>query len=588
MFKTKSISTFLLVVACLLVSLAIILVGSFLALDFIYASKFFPKTKIAGISVAGKTKDEAKDMLTSKIQEWNEKNLKVVQGEKAWEIPNKDLGIDFDIDKTITDTFKEGKKENIISQFTKRLGILIFGLDQPISINENSISKITQRISQEADINALNVGLKIEDGEVKKTDEKSGAKVKQIDLEYKVLEYASLISSEIVSVPQSVVYPNSNEDEINKVKEEAESILRSKLILKAKGKEWNVSQQLIQNWLDIRSQDEISVIKKEDRYELRNYLNNLMEQIWDIRFLNKNLEIKLQKNKTSEYLKDIATQVDVQPKNASLGISGDKVIVLAPEQNGEVLDVDIASERILDALSKKEKVVSLTLKELKAQVREDNLQELGIVELIGRGESDASGSSSSRRTNISVGSSKINGALVAPGEEFSLNKYLVPVDASNGFLPELVIKPGKLVKEYGGGLCQVATTTFRAALYAGLPITERKNHAFAVHYYDWPFPGPGVDATIYPPHPDLRFKNDTGKYILVQTSFSGNRLTYDLYGTKGARRSEIENPQYVSRNSDGSSTTIFYRNVYEGDKRTRRDSFTSYYKPSSEFPREGN
>jgi len=241
----------------------------------------------------------------------------------------------------------------------------------------------------------------------------------------------------------------------------------------------------------------------------------------------------------------------------------------------------------LNSLKKKETSVTLALKTVAVEVREDNIQELGIVELVGRGQSDFSGSSSSRKHNIVIGASKFNGVLVAPKEEFSFNEYLGPVDASGGFLPELVIKPGKLVKEYGGGLCQVATTAFRAMLYSGAPITERKNHAFAVHYYDWPFGGSGVDATIYPPHPDLRFKNDTGKYILIQTYISGNRLIFDFYGTKGDRSVEIENPQYLEKNSDGSSKTIFYRNIYKGDKLIKRDSFTSFYKPASEFPKTG-
>ena len=218
-------------------------------------------------------------------------------------------------------------------------------------------------------------------------------------------------------------------------------------------------------------------------------------------------------------------------------------------------------------------------------MREDNIAELGIVNLLGRGQSDFSGSSSSRKHNIKIGASKYHGVLVEPGETFSFNKYLGPVDETGGFLPELVIKPGKLVKEYGGGLCQVATTAFRAALYSGVPITERKNHAFAVNYYSWPFGGPGVDATIYPPHPDLRFKNDTGKYILIQTSISGNRLTYDFYGTKGSRRAEVENPQYVEQNPDGSSKTVFYRNIYKNDVLVERDPFYSFYKPASEYPK---
>jgi vancomycin resistance protein YoaR len=77
----------------------------------------------------------------------------------------------------------------------------------------------------------------------------------------------------------------------------------------------------------------------------------------------------------------------------------------------------------------------------------------------------------------------MQGVIIKPGEEFSFNHYLGPVKAEQGFLPELVIKRTGTVPELGGGLCQVSSTTFRAAMNAGLPITQRKNHAYAVQYY---------------------------------------------------------------------------------------------------------
>lgn len=590
MFKTKikKFPNLILVSACFLVLIPTILIGIFLFLDIFYTSKFFPRFKIAGIEVGGKTREEVQELLTSRIQEWDEQTLKIKSDEKNWEIPNKELGADFDLGKTIEEAFNKGRKENLQNQFTLRLKTIVFGADEPLSFTKNEAEKIAQRVAKEADVEALNSGLKIEKGKVFKTEEKSGKRVDTITLKYLILEHTSYFSSADISLPQSIVYPNSDEDLINKIKEEAEEILKTKISLKAKNKKWEVSQNDIQSWVDIKSRDKESIEKEEGNYDLEKYLSKLLEEFDVVEFLNEELEIKLKKDKVTEYLGKISKEINKEPQNATLGIEGDKVKVLSPAQNGEELDLDNATDRILDSLKKKEVTVNLPIKTVKAKVRKDNIGELGITELIGRGESDFSGSSSSRKHNISVGASKFNGVLVAPGEEFSFNKYLGPVDASGGFLPELVIKPGKLVKEYGGGLCQVATTAFRAALYSAVPITERKNHAFAVHYYDWPFGGPGVDATIYPPHPDLRFKNDTGKYILIQTYIQGNRLIYDFYGSKGGRRAEVEKPQVIERYSNGGLKTVFSRNIYQGDKLIKKDTFYSTYKPASEFPREGN
>jgi len=157
---------------------------------------------------------------------------------------------------------------------------------------------------------------------------------------------------------------------------------------------------------------------------------------------------------------------------------------------------------------------------------------LGIEEIIGTGHSNFSGSSANRRHNIKVGASKISGLIIKPGEEFSLLKALGETDATAGYLPELVIKGNKTTLEYGGGLCQIATTMFRTALASGLPITERRNHSYRVSYYE----PAGTDATIYIPNPDLKFKNDTGNNILIQTRFEGtNDIYFDFWGKSDGR-----------------------------------------------------
>jgi vancomycin resistance protein YoaR len=92
----------------------------------------------------------------------------------------------------------------------------------------------------------------------------------------------------------------------------------------------------------------------------------------------------------------------------------------------------------------------------------------------------------------------------------------------------------------GGGVCQVSTTLFRAVLNAGLPITERQPHAYRVSYYEQDI-GPGFDATVFLPSPDLKFKNNTPSYLLIQTKVDqvNKKLTFDIYGTSDGRKVEI-------------------------------------------------
>ena len=178
-------------------------------------------------------------------------------------------------------------------------------------------------------------------------------------------------------------------------------------------------------------------------------------------------------------------------------------------------------------------------------VESEELKSKGIVELLGTGETDFSGSPANRRVNIKVGLASFSGKLVAPGEETGAGKMLGRVDGSTGYLQELVIKGDKTVPEYGGGLCQVSTTVYRSVLFSALPITERQNHSYAVSYYD----PQGLDATIYPPHPDMKFVNDTPNYILIQTTTIGNKAYSNIYGTLVARHVDLIGPYYYDYRS---------------------------------------
>jgi vancomycin resistance protein YoaR len=150
----------------------------------------------------------------------------------------------------------------------------------------------------------------------------------------------------------------------------------------------------------------------------------------------------------------------------------------------------------------------------------------------------------------------------------------------DGFLPELVIKKGKTVPEYGGGLCQVSTTMFRAAVNAGLKITERQPHSFPVQYYN----PQGFDATVYDPRPDLRFINNTPNHLLIEAIVDGNWLIFNFYGTDDGRKVEIKGPYILEKNKDGSMKTVLCQNVYQNGEKIISDTFFSSYKSPDLYP----
>ena len=170
---------------------------------------------------------------------------------------------------------------------------------------------------------------------------------------------------------------------------------------------------------------------------------------------------------------------------------------------------------------------------------------LGIKEILGVGTSSFKGSPANRVKNIKNGARLLNGILIAPGETFSLLTALKPFTLENGYFPELVIKGDHIKPEVGGGLCQIGTTTFRSALNSGLPIIERSNHSLVVSYYNDPSnKNPGTDATIYEPAPDFKFMNDTGNTILFQTEIilEKSELRFTFWGTSDGRKGSYTPP----------------------------------------------
>lgn len=210
--------------------------------------------------------------------------------------------------------------------------------------------------------------------------------------------------------------------------------------------------------------------------------------------------------------------------------------------------------------------VVLTVNEVEPEITvPESLATLGVTDLLGFGYSDFSGSPTNRVHNVNHGMNIFNGTLLAPGEEFSFTSLMGPIDAAHGWYPELVIKGDETIPEYGGGLCQVSSTMFRAALLTGMPITQRRNHSYAVSYYAYP-DGYGLDATIYDPQPDFRFVNDTAGHMLIQGYTDGASAYFVFYGTNDGRSVTMEKGAAYDYRSIGEPQITYTDKLAPGER----------------------
>lgn len=270
--------------------------------------------------------------------------------------------------------------------------------------------------------------------------------------------------------------------------------------------------------------------------------------------------------KVQEYMeKVVAPDIRREKQDVTIKLNEKgKVVFDGFAISGQDMDIEKSFYLIKKAFESNQEDVRLPIKTIQpnVNVESDELRQKGIVSLLATGETDFSGSPVNRRNNIRVGLASFSGKLIPPGETGSAGVILGRVDASTGYLPELVIKGDKTVPEYGGGLCQVSTTIYRGVLFAGLPIPERRNHSYAVSYYD----PQGLDATIYPPNPDLKFVNDTSNYILIQTTIVGNKAYSDVYGTPVNRHIDLIGPYYYDYRPIPPSRTEYTDKLPPGKK----------------------
>ncbi len=314
-------------------------------------------------------------------------------------------------------------------------------------------------------------------------------------------------------------------------------------------------------------------------------------------------QIEVNRKVVRQFLATLNDRYAAKPVDARLDYDPDtgQFIVLSPSQDGWEIDVDAGTDAVVAALEAGKNNAEVPARVLRPRVPDDVTPEaLGIREIVSEGTTYFRGSSPARVRNIVRAAEAVRGVVVPPGEVFSFNESAGAITAANGYEDSLIIWGDRTAVGIGGGVCQVSTTLYRAAFFAGLPILERWNHGYIVSWYG----EPGLDATVYSPYVDFKFKNTTDAYLLVQPIVDTQRgvLTFRLWGTKPDWTVEVSDPvredvqeppppvyredptlpkgtiRQVEWAKPGMTVRIT-RTVRRGDKIIERKEFVSRYQP---------
>ncbi|MDD2807639.1 MAG: VanW family protein [Patescibacteria group bacterium] len=570
-----------LIVAAVFFMLFVVIIGLVITFEVTCASKFYPNTKIGYLDVGGLTKNQALESLKNIEAKLQSKGLIFSSAGKNINIElinisatDPDLAkpvLYFDWSQTVNVAYRNGRGGNLINDLLSQASTVMFGHHtSPVFVLDKTELLATLKsnfFDQEQP--PLNARLVINNQAPEIIGEQSG----------KVFDYQSAIDTleknlnnlDFVPIPMTLSFqePQIKKQNLGSALNGLEAILKIESLKLTAGQDsWTITAKQLQSWLEFQQR-------------------------------NNEIVIGLNKALVAEFLQPIKEQLDVEVKDAKFEISDGRVTSFQSIQDGKSLNIDKSYEKINNqVVAGISDDIPLSVEVVTAKVANGDLNNLGIVELIGRGTSNFKGSPKNRRVNIAVGAGSLNGVLIKPGEDFSLLKALGPIDGNHGYLQELVIKGDRTLPEYGGGLCQIGTTTFRAALNAGLPITERRNHSYRVVYYE----PAGMDATIYDPAPDMKFLNDTGHDILFVTKLEGDNLIFEFYGTKDGRQVILDpnppkiynvtrpgEPHYIETTDlkpgekkivehahNGADTDFTYTVIYpNGDK--KEQNFHSHY-----------
>lgn len=587
-----------------LISVLLLIIAAGAVLFFVFSELFFsgkiyPGIKIADNDLGYLDSKTAQKLLEDRINYWKNQKIQfdyAAEGEPdlsgKWEAEPESLGFAPGVNKSILNAYNLGRTGGFLKMLRQR--IMLFaplemqfltgfakGENLPVyyDFDENKFDAYINKNFSSMERAGKNASLSFENGRLAETRPESGLRIDRIALKEKIVKNIENLKNESVTVKIIVSPPEISDRQIKLAKIQAQSILEHSFFLRYKNKLWGLEKNLMISSLEFVAEKDQSSGEKV-------------------------LSIKINSEPFLEYLEKIQFEINSQPQDAVLAVENNKVIVESGGESGATLLSEASAKKISEEIlfktkptsiltsedqtsifdnpknNKKNIEIELVVEEKEPAISQKKISEMGIDSLLGLGKSDFSGSPKNRRYNIGVGAAKFNNIFIAPDEEFSFNKILGDVDEKTGYLPELVIKGDRTIPEYGGGLCQVSTTAFRAAIYAGLPIIERQPHAYPVVYYN----PQGMDATIYPPHPDLRFKNDTAGYILIQTKIIKNQLIFNFFGKKIDRKIKIIGPNVYDKQPDGSMKAVFWREIYEGEKLVKKDVFRSVYASPEKYP----
>ncbi|MFN8483388.1 MAG: VanW family protein [Anaerolineae bacterium] len=545
--------------------------------QYVYQDRIHMGVRAAGLDLGGLTRAQAAEMLRGHVAYFDNARVRFTYGDRTWEASPADLGGSLAADAMAEQAYAVGRSGALPIDLVMQWQIARDGTSVGLKseFNPTPARAFVKDIALDLDRPPRNASLAIRNGKVETTAAQDGWEVDQAAAVQQIGERVQGFTADPIAI--SVVTAPPLITDVSAAKAATEKMISGPVTVTFKDKKWTLSAADVANLVVFYQ-------------ETANGKPRIMP--------------RLNQAPLKPWVEALAADIQRDPQEGQVRWDGgaQRVVAVKPSEVGYDYDAAETLKKLNDAVMGGERTLPAVISEIKPTLDTSNLDALGIKELVVKGTTQFKGSPPERIQNIGVAANQFQDVLVPPGGVFSFGDHLGDVTPEKGYAEALIIVGNRTETDYGGGICQVSTTAFRAAFFGGYPIVERTAHAYRVSYYEEGV-GPGLDATVFTPYVDFKFKNDQPTWLLIRTELDKKNaiLTFYFYGTKPNREVKLEGPRILSETpakppsyqvdsklppgqvkqvdwAHPGATVVAARIINE-DGQTRREEFRSVYQP---------
>lgn len=523
-------------------------VGAMVALPAVATGEFYSGTQVQGIDLSGLNRTEGEDVLRAAFTPLEDLAVTYTFEGQEWVASLTDLGFIVDYETMVAEAWDTGRGSNVFERYqilldqggTHNVPLRLLQDDQKLDVY---LGNIGDQIA----IEAKNARLVRNGTAIEITNHTIGRAIDLDAVRQATIAAVNTGRSSTLEISTQEVPPAVNADDLAGAKEDAILLVGQPVVFTHDGEYYDIDS----------------------------------EELTGALLINGAGDAALDLDSLKERMTQIADAVLVPAQNVVLGWD-DGIYVIEDDKDGVGVDMEAFQQLLLETARKTERTVELPTQVLKAAARKDNVADLGIEDHIAAGSSSFEGSSETRYLNILAAADNVSYKMVGPGEKFSFNKQMGPISLDNGFVEGSIIQGDWTASDLGGGVCQVSTTVFRAALLAGFKFEEWYAHGWRLPFYEADGSPPGMDAAIYQPNTiyeyekDLIFENPLDSWLMLMMVVDGDTVTAHLYGKPNGWEVEVFEPRVSEPKDPGEPVEKVNPDLKPGERKRVQISRPGY------------